>query len=166
MMLSGTSMGKKSDPKYVEMEERLAREMARMKLDGDRKKVEVERICSQSDEIKQLQEKIRNAYLNKERAAQLAETQLKTLQEVEQDARVDMAMLRRKEIQEAEERQKEHERAIERLRNKQRIQDQINEKQEMMLRAQMEEADREKNQVESVVNRLIEEDQEMMWTCI
>ena len=34
----------KSDPKNVEMEERLAREMAKMKLDSDRRRVEVDRI--------------------------------------------------------------------------------------------------------------------------
>jgi hypothetical protein len=49
--------------------------MARMKILDERKKKEVERICSQSDELKELQAKIMAAYQNKERAAQITEKQ-------------------------------------------------------------------------------------------
>ena len=47
--------------------------MARMKILDERKKKEVERICAQSDELKELQAKIMAAYQNKERAAQITE---------------------------------------------------------------------------------------------
>lgn len=161
MKLHGTGMQPKPDPKYVAMEEKLAREMSKMKLSSDKQKIEIGRICSDSDEIKELQEKIRNAYLNKERAAQLAETQMKVVQEVEQDARMDMAMLRAKEMQEAQERENEHMNALRRLENKQRIQEQMNEREAMIRQAQMEEFLREKSQVEAVVNRLIDEENEM-----
>ena len=57
------------------MEESLAREMARMKMDDERKQREVEMVCASSDELKELQMKIKNAYLNKERAAQITEGQ-------------------------------------------------------------------------------------------
>ena len=43
--------------------------MARMKILDERKKKDIERICSQSDELKELQAKIMAAYQNKERAA-------------------------------------------------------------------------------------------------
>lgn len=43
-MLSGTGFGTKQSEKYVDMEERLAREMSKMKIDHDKKKIEVERI--------------------------------------------------------------------------------------------------------------------------
>jgi hypothetical protein len=152
----------KSDPKYVEMEERLAREMAKMRLDSDRRKVEVDRICSGSEEIKELQEKIRNAYLNKERLAQLAETQFKKVKEVEEDARIDMAMLRQKEIDDAVERQTQQIKAVERVENKQLIQSQMMDKEAMRLEAQRADYEREKNQVEAVVQKLIDEDTEMM----
>jgi hypothetical protein len=49
--------------------------MARMKILDERKKKEVERICAQSDELKELQAKIMAAYQNKERAAQITEKQ-------------------------------------------------------------------------------------------
>ena len=49
--------------------------MARLKIYYSRKKKEIERICSQSNELKELQNKIMQAYQNKERAAQITEKQ-------------------------------------------------------------------------------------------
>ena len=57
------------------MEEQLAREMARMKMEREKQNREIEKICSGSDELKELQAKIKAAYLNKERATQMVETQ-------------------------------------------------------------------------------------------
>jgi predicted transcriptional regulator len=87
---------------------------------------------------------------------------MKVQQEVEQDARIDMAMLRRKEIEEAQQREIDRKKAIEALLNKQRIQEQMHDKEMLRLMAQQEEFEREKGQVTDVVNKLIEEDHEMM----
>jgi len=54
---------------FAMMEKNLAKEMARMKIVDEQKKREVEKICTESEELKELQAKIRAAYLNKERAA-------------------------------------------------------------------------------------------------
>jgi len=81
------------------MEENLAREMAKMKINDEKRMREVEKICHKSDELKELQDKIKAAYLNKERAAQVSETQFRTQVDIEQDAHVDMIMLRNKELQ-------------------------------------------------------------------
>jgi len=47
--------------------------MAQMKIDQDKKKREIEKICGESDELKELQAKIKAAYLNKERSSQVTE---------------------------------------------------------------------------------------------
>ena len=57
------------------MEKNLAKEMARMRIVDEKKKREIEKICNESDELKELQAKIKSAYLNKERSAQISETQ-------------------------------------------------------------------------------------------
>ena len=44
-----------------------------MKITDDRKKRENEKISVESDELKELQAKIKSAYLNKERTAQITE---------------------------------------------------------------------------------------------
>ena len=50
------------------MEDKLAREMARMRITDEKRKRELNKICAESDELKELQNKIKAAYLNKERA--------------------------------------------------------------------------------------------------
>jgi regulator of sirC expression with transglutaminase-like and TPR domain len=59
------------------MEENLAREMARMKMEREKQQREIEKICSESNELKELQSKIKAAYLNKERASQVTENQFR-----------------------------------------------------------------------------------------
>lgn len=84
---------------YAPIEEKLARQMANMKITTVRNEKEVEKICSESEEIKALREKINNAYLNKERIGQMAEKQYRQQREVEDDALMDVAMLRQKELE-------------------------------------------------------------------
>ena len=81
-----------------DMEEKLAREMARMRIEDERRKRELNKICAESDELKELQNKIKAAYLNKERAQQITETQYRKQNEIEEDAAIDMIMLRNKEL--------------------------------------------------------------------
>lgn len=49
--------------------------MAKLKINDERKMREQEMVCAQSDELKELQMRIKNAYLNKERAGQITESQ-------------------------------------------------------------------------------------------
>ena len=57
------------------MEEALARQMATMKITDERRRREIEKLCNESDELKELQAKIKAAYLNKERSQQMTEKQ-------------------------------------------------------------------------------------------
>lgn len=72
----------KSGINPAKMEEDLAREMARLKMTDEKRQREIEMICAQSDELKELQAKIKNAYLNRERAAQITETQYRKQVEI------------------------------------------------------------------------------------
>lgn len=60
-----------------QMEEGIAREMARLKMDKEKQQREVDKICGESSELKELQLKIQAAYLNKERASQVTENQFR-----------------------------------------------------------------------------------------
>ena len=64
------------------MEENLARELALMKMDKENNNREVEKICAESPELRELQNKIKSAYLNKERATQVTENQYRKQMEV------------------------------------------------------------------------------------
>lgn len=70
----------------------------------ERKRREVEKLCSESDELKALQDKIKAAYLNKERNQQITEKQYRDQDDIEQDAAIDMVMLKNKEINDINER--------------------------------------------------------------
>ena len=94
------------NPKYDSMEERLARQMSSMKITSQRDKIEVERICADSDEIKALQEKINQAYLNKERRSQMVESQYRQFKYVEEEALIERSMLRQKEREDHANREK------------------------------------------------------------
>lgn len=80
------------------MEEALARQFANTKITDERRKREIEKLCSESEELKELQAKIRAAYLNKERSQQMTEKQYRVQTEIEQDAQIDITMLKNKEI--------------------------------------------------------------------
>ena len=64
------------------MEEALARQLANQKVMDERRKREIEKLCSESDELKELQAKIRAAYRNKERAQQMTEKQYRQQVEI------------------------------------------------------------------------------------
>ena len=66
----------------AQLEEQLAREMARQKQAEEARKREIERICAQSDELKELQMRVKGAYLNKERVAQITEQQYRRQNEL------------------------------------------------------------------------------------
>jgi hypothetical protein len=64
------------------MEEALARQLAGHKIMDERRKREVEKLCGESDELRELQAKIRAAYLNKERSQQMTEKQYRVQTEI------------------------------------------------------------------------------------
>ena len=109
----------------ADMEEKLAREMARMRIDDERRKRELNKICAESDELKELQNKIKAAYLNKERSQQMTEHQYRQQIEIEEDAAIDMQMLRDKEIGDIRNREEMQKKLEERQQNKRNIQKQI-----------------------------------------
>ena len=82
-LTNGTGMmGPGGQLSMPSMEEQLAREMAKMKMEKEKQNREVEKICAESPELRELQNKIKNAYLNKERATQVTEAQYRKQVEV------------------------------------------------------------------------------------
>ena len=75
--VTGLGSANQSSLNMQSMEQGLAREMARLKVVDERKRREVEKLCSESEELKLLQDKIKAAYLNKERNQQIVERQFR-----------------------------------------------------------------------------------------
>ncbi len=51
-------------------------------MEKEKQSREIEKICAESPELRELQNKIKNAYLNKERATQVTEAQYRKQAEV------------------------------------------------------------------------------------
>ena len=117
------------------MEESLAREMSKMKIGDEKRQREVEKICGESDELKELQARIRHAYLNKERAAQQTETQFRKQVDLEQDAHIDAHYLKTKETHDRLDREHQAHKTSNLVSNKQYIQDQIKQQEEVRAEA-------------------------------
>jgi len=64
------------------LDERLAQEIHRQKLAKEAQQQEVNRILGESEEIRQFKSKINQGYLNKERAAQIADSRIRRLQDI------------------------------------------------------------------------------------
>jgi len=142
------------------MEESLAREMSKMKIQDEKRQREIEKICAESDELKELQARIRNAYLNKERAAQVVEGQFRSQADLEQDAAIDAVYLKRKEEGDAHERAFQQGKTNALIHNKQHIQGQIKAQEQIRAEAYAEYL-AEKEQVDHVIHKMIEEDKEL-----
>lgn len=99
------------------------------------------------------------AQMNKERSAQITELQYRKQVETEQSAKVDQAQLMMKELQDRINREKVASKLQEMLQNKYQLQAQIDEFKQKEADAKMEYI-KERNQVDNMIQRMIEEDRE------
>ena len=92
---------------FNDMKDKLAKHMMASKVENHRKQAEVYRICQESDELKALKAQIHAAYLNKERAAQVAENQFRSQRGLEEETEFERDQLIRKEIEERLEKERQ-----------------------------------------------------------
>lgn len=154
------------------MERNLAREMQKLKVVDEKKQREIEKACAESDELKELQQKIRAAYLNKERAAQMAENQFRMQKELvsnfkiltvvqEKDADIEIEMLRRKEMADRQAFQETVDKGNQMRENKAVVRNQMQDIEDRRQDAR-DQYLAERGQVDAIINKMIDEDHEMM----
>jgi len=140
-------------------EEDLANEISRRGADKTREEQNRRRICDGSEELRALKERLHAAKVNKERAQQLLEIEMRN----EKDRRVDHRIAEHMENERLEHIELEHKLEIEKMKQHERVK-QINQQQIAMREALKEEAMqeylKEKSQVNELVNRIEREDAE------
>jgi hypothetical protein len=139
------------------LEERLAAELQRRKLAQEREQREVQRIVADSEELRDLRQKLQQANVNKQRTAQLQEVQWRREQDVVREALIEKQMLKQAEMELQRQAMVEEQKKIDRLKGKSVLQQQMLEQQLARAEAYAEFL-KEKQQVDALVAQLIEED--------
>jgi len=141
-----------------EMEARLASELEQRKAHDVRVDMEKKRICDSSEELRALKEKLHAAKVNKERAVQLLEQQVRLEEEKNRDTKISEVLeLERLEHMELE-RKLEIEKAKQRERVKKINQEQIAQKEALRQEA-YDEYMKERDQVQEIVDSINREDE-------
>lgn len=139
-------------------EERLARELERRKLDEIRDEKMRQQIRESSLELRELEQKLKSAYMNKERTAQIAEKEALKYDKMARDAEIAKQMKEEHERAHEAERQREMEKYREQIRYQQDLERQLEEQEEKKQQA-YEEFLKEKLMIDEIVRKIYEEDQ-------
>lgn len=138
-------------------DELIAKELERRSREEDRKARELQRICEQSPELRLLEEQLKAAYMNKERAAQCAEKKSSLKLDRKRELAIDNQMEYDRQMalqyeSEMSARRREHE-----VNARKVLDDQIAERERLAEEAQKEFA-KDKNMIDSIVAQIAEED--------
>lgn len=139
-------------------EQAMARELEAIKLEKLRDEKMRQQIRDNSLELRELEAKLKAGYMNRERAAQIAEKEAIKIAVMERDA--DIAVLMKSEHERAEQAEtaKEMERWQESVRYQQELERQLEEK-ELKKQSAYEEFLKEKLMIDEIVRKIYEEDQ-------
>lgn len=136
---------------------KLAMEIERRRALEERKEREIQRICNESEELKHLEERLKVAYMNKERAAQHAERLKRDSQEAIRNQAIDDQMEYDRQMGIRREAEKDAYRRATSLQQKATLQEQMLHRQVLMKEA-ADEAARDRQLVDNIVNKIAEED--------
>ena len=120
-------------------------------------KLENERIFSEDQEINEIKSSIEKAKLNKMLAKQMHQNQIKRLQNLINDTKMDEKVLKGIELERQKEKEKEEKRKAEMLKTKYSIQQQILDR-EKTRQESKKEYEKDKQDVENMINNIIKED--------
>lgn len=151
------SKRKKRDDRVMEQNALLATELDKEKAEEQRRAMEIQRICDESPELKELEKKLKIAYLNKERAAQyqekvlLSQKEQERIQAIEDQMEYDRQMALKTEDDKKGDKQAmyDDQRAV--------LQKQIREKQALVEEAKRQ-TEKDRQMVDEIVQKINDED--------
>jgi hypothetical protein len=147
----------RDDERIVGQNRNLAAELERRRVERERKEREIQRICEESEELRELERRLKVAYMNKERAAQHEEKVVLTRMEREQQQAIEDAMETDRQMMVAAEVEKDRARRMVTLEQKSVLQVQIREREQLLEQAKLE-AVRDKSMVDEIVSKIEAED--------
>ncbi|XP_040181176.1 meiosis-specific nuclear structural protein 1-like [Rana temporaria] len=142
----------------LEQEERMATELARIKQEKLKDEKLRQQIRENSLELRELEQKLKSAYLTRERAAQVAEKEVVKYEKIKRESEIARKMKEEHERASEEELAKETRRYHEKLHYQKELETQLEEK-EIKRQEAYQEFLREKILVDEIVRKIYEEDQ-------
>ncbi|XP_019389064.1 PREDICTED: meiosis-specific nuclear structural protein 1 [Crocodylus porosus] len=142
----------------LEQEERLANELARLNYEKLKDEKMRQQIRENSIELRELEKKLKSAYMTKERAAQIAEKEAIKYEKMKRDAEIAQRMKEEHEKVTMEESSAEQRRYKEKIIYQQELEKQL-EDQEKNKQHAYEEFLKEKLMIDEIVRKIYEEDQ-------
>uniref|UniRef100_A0A3Q3XF62 Meiosis-specific nuclear structural protein 1 n=1 Tax=Mola mola TaxID=94237 RepID=A0A3Q3XF62_MOLML len=149
---------RRSREKQLEQEERIAKELARIKYEKQRDE-KMRQYIKENLELRELEVKLKSAYVNKERVAQIAEQEAMRLEMMREEADFARKVNHERERAAAEEQKLEQRRHEELVRYQRELEQQLADKERRRQEA-YEEFLKEKLMVDEIVRKIYEEDQE------
>lgn len=141
-----------------EHEEALAHELERRKREEESKKREIQRICEEDPGLRDLQAKLKTAYIAKQRYGQIEERKVLTEVEIHQQRALDAAMEQERIRAIEAEKIVEQQRKQQSLAAKAQIQKQLEEKEVREYLAAEQEGARERAMIDSILSKIRAED--------
>merc|ERR1712167_382099 len=135
----------------------IAKELERRKTVQDTKEREIVRICNESEELKDLEKKLKTAYMNKERAAQHEERMLRQRRDILREKAIDDAMEADRIAAEIADQEKGGSKKNVTARQKAGLEKQMKEREYLKVEA-AEQAKEDKAMVEAIVAKIEAED--------
>lgn len=139
-------------------EEALAEAIAQEKTAEEARLREIQQICESDPMLRELQEKIKTAYINKERVDQLKEKEALARAEKERAAAIEAQMEHDRRMGLEEEAAQDYKRRLNQLDARKVIEHQMLEKERRKFFQGEEEARRDKAMIDSIVGKIMEED--------
>lgn len=144
-----------------QLDQRLAGELQKRKVQSEMERIKIRMAIEGSSEIKHIKGQIAQAYLNKDRSAQIVERQTRNLVEQTEEALIDRAMLEKRDYEVEANNQHRKQKTMSLLQHKAVLHDQMYEK-----KVKCEEARdqflSEKGQVDDILQKIINEDSKKM----
>ncbi|CAL8244571.1 unnamed protein product [Lota lota] len=144
--------------KQLEQEERMARELARIDYETQRDEKMRQHIKANSVELRELESKLRSAYLNRERAAQIAEKETMRFETMREEADFARKMKSEHERSSVEQKKLDQKHCEEAVQHQRELERQLVEKERKRQEA-YEEFLKDKLMVDEIVRKIYEEDQ-------
>ena len=144
-----------------ELDQRLAGELQKRKVANEMEKIKMRMAIENSAEVKHMKQMIAQGYLNKDRSAQVAERQTKSLIEKAEEALIDRAMLEKREDELSVVADHNVQKKMALLNQKKVLHGQMEEKHVKCEEARNEFL-QEKGQVDAIIQQIINEDNQKM----